>query len=113
MTTAFVGAEKTKNLVHIVLDNQAYSSTGNQPFLSPSIDFPKIAEGFRYRNIITVETESELSRAARKALEKEGPTFIHVKINQKTFLKKEIPRVPDMYTCSEIKKRFMGNIKGV
>lgn len=109
---ASVGAERPTNLIHIVLDNEVHGSTGNQPSLSPAIDFSKIAEGSRYRNILIVKTEGELSEAAKEALEKDGPTFIHVKINQKIPPKKEMPRVSDTYKCPEIKKRFMEDIRG-
>jgi len=104
---ASVGAEKPKNLVHIVLDNRAHGSTGGQPTLSPSVDFSKIAEGFQYKNILTAETASELKGAVKKAMEKDGPTFIHVKINQRVPPEGEIKRVSSVHTCPEIKKRFM------
>jgi len=108
---ASVGSERSKNLVHIVLDNRTYASTGNQPSLSSSVDFSKIAEGFYYKNIFTAETEGELRGAAEKALNENGPTFIHMKINQKVLPEEKKKRVSSVYTCPEIKKRFMENLK--
>jgi len=104
---ASVGAEKPRNLVHIVLDNRAHGSTGGQPSLSPNVDFSKIANGFGYKSIFTVKTTSELRGAVEKALKKNGPTFIHVKVSQAVPPENEIKRVSSAYTCPEIKKRFM------
>lgn len=108
---ASVGARKPKNLIHVVLDNEAHGSTGNQPSLSPSVDFPKIAEGFGYRNVFAVRTGNELKSASKKALEEDGPTFVHVKINQRDLPREKIKRVSDTYTCPEIKERFMRKLK--
>ena len=108
---ASVGSKRPKNLVHIVLDNRAYASTGNQPSLSSSVDFLKIAEGFYYKNIFKVETEDELRSAAQKALNENGPTFIHIRINQKSLPDEKMKRVSSVYTCPEIKKRFVENLK--
>ena len=108
---ASVGAEKPKNLIHIVLDNETHGSTGGQPSLSPTINFTEIAKGFGYKNNMSVENESELRAVIKKALELDGPTFIHVKINQVAPLDKNVPRVSDKYTCPEIKNRFMEKIR--
>ena len=107
---ASVGANKPKNLIHIVLDNRVHGSTGGQPSLSSSISFSKIAEGFMYKNILTAETEVQLKKAVKDAMRKEGPTFIHVKVDQKMPLEEDMPRVSDTYTCYEIKERFMKKV---
>jgi len=108
---ASVGAKKPKNLIHVVLDNRAHGSTGNQPSLSSSIDFSTNAKGFGYKENFVVKTEDELRSTAEKALKAHGPTFIHVKINQKNPSKEETRRVSSVYSCPEIKKRFMKNLK--
>jgi len=108
---ASVGAMKPKNLVHVVLDNEAQGSTGNQPSLSPSVDFQKIAKGFGYKIVLAARTKNELKRTLKKALSEDGPTFIHVKINQTDPPKEKIKRVSDARTCPEIKERFMKKLK--
>lgn len=108
---ASVGAKKPKNLIHVVLDNEAHWSTGNQPSLSPSVDFPKIAEGFGYRNVFVAMTEDELKSVLKKSLEENGPTFVHAKISQGGLPREKIKRVSDTYTCPEIKGRFMRKLK--
>ena len=104
---ASIGAEKPKNLIHIVLDNRAHVSTGAQPSLSPCVDFSELAGGSGYKNTFTVETASELKSAVERALRTGGPTFINVKINQSVPPEQEMKRVSNVYTCPEIKKRFM------
>jgi len=101
---ASVGKQKPKNLVHIVIDNETYGSTGKQPTVSPFVNFVKIAEGCGYKNFEKIEDREELEKAVKNALEKDGPTFIHVKINKS---EEKRPRVSDKYTCTEIKERFM------
>ena len=108
---ASVGAKKPKGLIHIVLDNEAHGSTGNQPSLSPSVDFLKIAAGFGYKNVFAAITKNELKTICKRALEEDGPTFIHVKINQRDMPRKELGRVSDTYTCPKIKERFMRKLK--
>lgn len=108
---ASVGARKPKNLIHVVLDNEAHGSTGDQPSLSPSVDFPRIAGGFGYRNVFAVRAGDELKSASKKALKEDGPTFIHVKINQRDLPREKIKRVSDTYTCPEIKERFIRKLK--
>lgn len=108
---ASVGAKKPKNLIHVVLDNEAHWSTGNQPSLSPSVDFPKIVEGFGYRNVFVAITEDDLKSVLKKSLEENGPTFVHVKVSQGGLPREKIKRVSDIYTCPEIKERFTRKLK--
>ena len=109
---ASIAAEKPKNLIHIVLDNGAYASTGNQPSLSLSVNFLRIAEGFGYEKISGVKTENEFRSTLEKALGENGPIFIHVKINRKLPLKENMKRVSSVHTCPEIKERVMDNLRG-
>ena len=37
---ATIGAYRPENLIHVVLDNGTYDSTGGQPTVSPSVDSP-------------------------------------------------------------------------
>ncbi len=46
---ATIGHVQPKNLIHIVVDNQAYESTGSQPTLSANVDFATIAKACAYQ----------------------------------------------------------------
>jgi len=107
---ALVGLEKIKksNLIYLVLDNEAYESTGSQPSLSPEINFIKIAEGLGFPQVFSVKKASDLKKVI-KNLKPRIAAFIHIKINrQKT---ETAARVSDKYTCEQITKRFRRNFR--
>jgi phosphonopyruvate decarboxylase len=74
-----VGYERPPNLVHIVLDNGAYESTGGQTTLSGSVDLPAIAAACGYPRTREVTTPAEL-RAALDDHANDGLSFIHARI---------------------------------
>ena len=103
---ATIGKEKPANIVHIVLDNQSYQTTGGQPSASSAVQLEKIAMHSGYRGCLRVETIDELKYAVGDSAAKEGPLFVLVKALEKT---EDIsPRVSIIPT--DIKKRFMRNI---
>lgn len=98
---------KQSNLVYVVLDNEAYESTGSQPTFSPAIDFAKIARGLGFPQTFSVTDE----RGLKKAIDSLKPnlvSFIHIKVNRK---KVETPRVSDKYSCGQISQRFRRNFQ--
>jgi phosphonopyruvate decarboxylase len=104
---AAIAEEKPDNLVHIILDNKVYGSTGGQPTLSKSIDFMKIAQGFGYHSY-EADTKEKIANCIGKAL-KNGPAMIHIEINSLEKPENEMERVN--YSCEEIKQRFENHIK--
>lgn len=76
---AVIGSNAPKNLVHIVLNNEAHETVGGMPTVSKKIDLPKIAEGCAYPNVITVTSEVELRQALEEAKTKQELSFIEVK----------------------------------
>lgn len=104
---ALVGLEgiKKSNLVYVVLDNEAYESTGSQPTLSPGIDFSKVAEGLGFPQVYSVVNKVNLEKII-KQLKPNSACFIHVKVNRQ---KKQSPRVSDQYSCEQIAKRYQKN----
>lgn len=59
-TLATVGYYKPKNMVHIIIDNQAYESTGGQPSSSSTLNWELLLKGAGYPNVIIVKTKQEL-----------------------------------------------------
>ncbi len=106
---AMVGTDEIKksNLVYVVLDNEAYESTGNQPSLSSSVDFVKVAKGLGFPQAYKVTNEAGLKNAL-SSISSDSASFIHVKVNRK---KEKTPRVSDDYTCEQVAMRFTRNIK--
>ena len=101
------GSLQPKNLLHIVLDNEVYASTGNQPTISNVVELENIAKSAKYAYIKKVTTVEELRREVVHILENDGPSFLLVKISDKE-KQIEIGRVT--HSPEEIKERFMSAI---
>lgn len=107
---AFIGTQGYQNLIHVVIDNEAYSSTGSQPTVSPGIDFAAIARACKYPQTFTAATKKELDAALTEAKKSTGPVLLHVKV--KSGNDHHIGRVSDKHTCPEVTENFMKNLRG-
>lgn len=105
---ALIGALKPPNLVHLVLDNEVYGTTGDQPTLSPLVPLYKVAQAAGYRQSLLIHREDELRMAFRKSLYAEGPIFLQVKVSQE--VTERPARIP--YSAPEIKRRFREGLRG-
>lgn len=74
-----VGYLTPKNLVHIVLDNNAYGSCNEEPTTSETAKLDEIAKTVGYRNVFKVDSEEGLKDAIRSSYDN-GPDFILAKI---------------------------------
>ncbi|MBI4125591.1 MAG: phosphonopyruvate decarboxylase [Deltaproteobacteria bacterium] len=79
-TLATIGHYQPKNLIHIVLDNEAHESTGAQFTVSGSTDIASVASACRYRKLFRCDQAKDLKRYLDLAMQSEGPVMIHVKI---------------------------------
>jgi len=101
------GSLQPGNLLHIVLDNEVYASTGNQPSISNVIELDEIAKSARYAYVKKVTTNEDLKREVVYTLENDGLSFLLVKIADKE-TQREIGRVT--HNPEQIKERFMSAI---
>lgn len=101
-TLATIGAYAPKNLVHIVLDNGTYDSTGGQPTVSSSVDFATAAVASGYRHGIQVDDVDAFKSAVTEVLCDGGPTLIHMKIAPGSLSKLGRPTV----SPSDVARRF-------
>lgn len=99
---AQIGALKPQNLIHIVLDNQVYGTTGNQPTISSQILLDRVALAAGYRKSCCVETETELLGRFSDSLVQPGPHFLQVKVTRE--VTQTCSRIP--YSAPQMKKRF-------
>ena len=81
-TLATVGALKPKNFVHIVFDNEAYGSTGNQPTISRAVRLEQMAKAAGYRNVERVRELDDAVYEAKTMLKEDGPSFLLVKVSE-------------------------------
>jgi thiamine pyrophosphate-dependent acetolactate synthase large subunit-like protein len=77
---AMIGATQPKNLFHVVFDNEAYGSTGNQKTVSAQVALEEIARAAGYRKVGRVEAPTALQTAAQELLAAPGPSMLLIKI---------------------------------
>jgi phosphonopyruvate decarboxylase len=72
-----IGAQQPKNFIHILVDNNAYESTGSQKTLSDHVDFSALAKACSYVDAIIVDDLDAFEKAFSSI--KSGPVMIIVK----------------------------------
>ncbi len=77
---ATVGAERPSNLIHVVLDNGTYDSTGGQPTMSGGVDFAAVAVACGYAHGYRCDGLNGFEAAVQSSLRRAGPHLIHLKI---------------------------------
>jgi sulfopyruvate decarboxylase beta subunit len=89
-TLATVGALKPKNFVHVVLDNEVYGSTGNQPTLSRMVRLEQVAKAAGYVNVERVWEREDISYEFKDMLAKDGPSLLLIKVTENA---EDAPRI--------------------
>jgi sulfopyruvate decarboxylase beta subunit len=81
-TLATVGALKPKNFVHVVLDNEAYGSTGNQPTISNVVRLEQVAKAAGYAHVERVIEREDIVYEFKDMLKKDGPSMLLIKVTE-------------------------------
>ena len=76
---AVLGANKPKNLIHIVINNGAHETVGGMPTVAESIDLVAIAKACGYPNAICVDTFKDLDKELEAAKGRNELSLIEVK----------------------------------
>jgi len=95
-----IGSERPKNLLHIVLDNNAYASCSEEASMSRSANIDRLAKNVGYRYVTRVNNQQGLKYAILRFIN--GPGFIlaHIKLGgRRDFLRPQ--------RLVKIKNRFM------
>jgi phosphonopyruvate decarboxylase len=77
-TMATIGHNRPHGLVHIVLDNGRYSSTGGQP--AAPVSFADVASACAYRRAAICDGVGELDAALAWSTREPGPTLLHLRM---------------------------------
>ena len=77
---ATIGAQRPKNLTHIVLDNAVHDSTGGQATVSASVDIAGAALACGYARAWACDDLNGFERALKAAFAGPGPGLIHLRI---------------------------------
>jgi len=105
-TLAMIAAAAPKNLLHVVIDNEAYESTGNQRSLSNLVSLEKIAQSAGYLQTKKVTSKNRIREAFQELMGKDGPSFLLIKVEPS--FDKSTGRVH--HTPEEITARFMKSL---
>ena len=104
---AMISATQPQNLVHLVFDNEAYGSTGNQRTVSSHVALEEVARAAGYPRAQRVDTADALRLVAQELLTQPGPSFLLTKIDP-DHEERKIGRIT--HEPPEIASRFMSAI---
>ena len=76
---AVLGARKSANVVHIVINNGAHETVGGQPTAMASVDLPAIARGCGYPTALSAADFDSLDRALAQVRDADTLSFLEVK----------------------------------
>jgi len=105
-----VGAARPVRLLHVVLDNAVFESTGAQPTSSSRIDLAAIAKGAGYAGARAVSGEAEFRAAIKTALQAPlGPQLIVVATESDR--REVLPRVSGSLSQPDLHERFSAAVR--
>ncbi len=99
---ATVGAYKPKNLIHLLIDNEAHDSTGGQGTVTGGISFGAIASAFGYEKVYSTDKLETFKNILNEVKNSNASTFIHLKTQKGSPEKLGRPKV----TPAEVSVRF-------
>lgn len=76
---AVLGANKPKNLIHVVINNGAHETVGGMPTVAGDIDFVGIAKACGYPNAVCVDNGVDLDKELEAAKRRSELSLIEVK----------------------------------
>ena len=76
---AVMGANKPKNLIHVVINNGAHETVGGMPTVASRIDLVTIAKGCGYPNAVCVDNFNDLDMELEAAKARNELSLIEVK----------------------------------
>ena len=76
---AVMGANKPKNLIHVVINNAAHETVGGMPTVAGQIDLVAIAKACGYPNAVCVDTFEDLDNELEAAKSRNELSLIEVK----------------------------------
>ena len=97
-----IANEAPPGMLHVVLDNQAYESTGSQPTITDQLDLAAVAKAAGYRTAVRADDVEAVEVAVAEALRTPGPHFLLAKVALAPG--EEPPRVS--LTPQQIRDRF-------
>jgi thiamine pyrophosphate-dependent acetolactate synthase large subunit-like protein len=94
-TLTTVGYMGPPNLMHVVIDNQQYASTGGQGSISGSVRMAALALAAGYRTASEVNDQAALFRTLEDMRAKDGPSFLRALVSASFEIAPRVTRLPD------------------
>ena len=95
-TMATVAQNAPRRFLHIVVDNEAYGTTGNQMTASTTARLEAVAAACGYARVARCDDAESLRALVNDLLAADGPTCLLVKVNRRET--DNIPRITSRYT---------------
>lgn len=76
---AVIGKQKPKNLIHIVINNEAHESVGGFPTAADTADFVSIARACGYEYAVVVDSFDRLDEELKKIKDKKQLCFLEIR----------------------------------
>lgn len=104
---AMAGHIHPSNLMHIVIDNGQYASTGGQISISGAVRMSVLAQAAGYQIGIEVSDEIGLTQALEQIRTADGPSFVRVFVSAGADIPPRVTRSPE-----EIARTFRQSMAG-
>jgi phosphonopyruvate decarboxylase len=76
-----IAAMRPANLVHVVMDNRIYWTTGGQPIPgADQVDFPTLARGAGFTRVHTFDDTEAFQRDMPRVMREDGPVFVDLRV---------------------------------
>ena len=76
---AVIGANKPKNFVHIIINNEAHETVGGMPTVAKNIDICGIAQSCGYEYVVSVDNYTDLDNELLKCKKSNSLSLIEIK----------------------------------
>ena len=100
---AAIAEKGPKNLLHLVLDNQTYESTGGQATASRGVDFVELAAACGYKRAVYLHDLADLEECIKAWRQDPALTLAHIRISEGVVSDLARPAIRP----EEVKERFM------
>lgn len=104
---AVLGANKPKNLIHVVINNSAHETVGGMPTVAGCIDLVGVAKACGYPNAVSVDSFEDMDKEIEAARNRNALSLIEVKCS--IGAREDLGRPTT--TALENKQKFMEYLK--
>ena len=106
---AVIGANAPKNLVHVIINNEAHETVGGMPTVAGQMDIAKAAKACGYPNAVSVDSFDALDLALKEA--KGKPELFLIEVKCAIGARDDLGRPTT--TALENKEKFMAYLKEI